>query len=189
VHQSHYGRICPIATPEGPNIGLVGHLASYAKINEYGFIETPYFAVKKTKANQMQVTDTVVYLPADAEDRSVIAPASTPLDDKGVIKAKRTVIRTRGTQRVQDAHTMVIPDTMANAGGVIVSYFEWAQNIQEFRWDEPRVNQELRGFMNRAYEAVVDMKKRHGTSYRTAAYSIAVARVDRATRLRGILGS
>ncbi|MBI4175427.1 DNA-directed RNA polymerase subunit beta, partial [Candidatus Berkelbacteria bacterium] len=102
VHTSHYGRICPIATPEGPNVGLVGQLATYARVNQYGFIETPYFIVKKTKNGRMQVTDTVVYLSADAEDRAVIAPASTKTDDKGIIQAERTVVRIHGTQRVHN---------------------------------------------------------------------------------------
>jgi glutamate dehydrogenase (NAD(P)+) len=106
-----------------------------------------------------------------------------------VVEAANAPATLEGGRILEDRGIAVLPDILANAGGVIVSYFEWAQNIQEFRWDEQRVNQELRGFMNRAYEAVVDTKKRHGTSYRTAAYSIAVARVERATRLRGFLGS
>jgi DNA-directed RNA polymerase subunit beta len=80
VQPSHYGRICPIETPEGPNVGLVGHLASFAKINPYGFIEAPYFKVKNGK-----VTDEIHYLSAQEEERYVIAPASVPLDDKGKI--------------------------------------------------------------------------------------------------------
>ncbi len=77
VQPSHYGRICPIETPEGPNVGLVGHLASFAKINPYGFIEAPYFKVKNGK-----VTDEVVYLSAQEEERHNIAPASVPIDEK-----------------------------------------------------------------------------------------------------------
>jgi DNA-directed RNA polymerase subunit beta len=80
VQPSHYGRICPIETPEGPNVGLVGHLASFAKINPYGFIETPYFKVKNGK-----VTEEVVYLSAQEEERNNIAPASVPLSDSGKI--------------------------------------------------------------------------------------------------------
>ena len=76
VQPSHYGRICPIETPEGPNVGLVGHLASFAKINPYGFIEAPYFRVKNGK-----VTDDVEYLSAQEEERHNIAPASVPLTD------------------------------------------------------------------------------------------------------------
>jgi len=75
VQPSHYGRICPIETPEGPNVGLVGHLASYAKVNPYGFIEAPYFKVKNGK-----VTSEVHYLSAQEEERYVIVPADVPLD-------------------------------------------------------------------------------------------------------------
>ena len=77
VQPSHYGRICPIETPEGPNVGLVGHLASFARINPYGFIEAPYFKVKNGK-----VTDDVQYLSAQEEERHSIAPASVPLTDE-----------------------------------------------------------------------------------------------------------
>jgi len=77
VQPSHYGRICPIETPEGPNVGLVGHLASFARVNPYGFIETPYFKVKNGK-----VTDEVLYLSAQEEERYNIAPASVPIDEK-----------------------------------------------------------------------------------------------------------
>jgi len=78
VHHSHYGRICPIESPEGPNIGLIGSLATYAKINKYGFIETPYRLVKKGR-----VTDDVVYLSADEEDKYNIAEANTAIDNRG----------------------------------------------------------------------------------------------------------
>ncbi|MBI2965889.1 MAG: glutamate dehydrogenase [Chloroflexi bacterium] len=106
-----------------------------------------------------------------------------------VVEAANAPATLEGGRILEDRGIAVLPDILANAGGVIVSYFEWAQNIQEFRWDEQRVNQELRGFMNRAYGAVVEAMKRHSASHRTAAYSIAVARVERATRLRGFLGS
>ncbi|HZL04355.1 MAG TPA: DNA-directed RNA polymerase subunit beta, partial [Coriobacteriia bacterium] len=77
VHPSHYGRMCPIETPEGPNIGLIGSLATYARINPYGFIETPYRKVKKGK-----VTDQIDYLTADQDEKFVIAQAGEPLDPK-----------------------------------------------------------------------------------------------------------
>ena len=80
VQPSHYGRICPIQTPEGPNVGLVGHLASFARVNRYGFIEAPYFKVKNGR-----VLDEVCYLSANEEERYNIAPASVPLDEKGKI--------------------------------------------------------------------------------------------------------
>jgi DNA-directed RNA polymerase subunit beta len=92
VHSSHYGRMCPIETPEGPNIGLIGALASYAKVNDYGFIETPYRVVKNGK-----VTDEIRYLAADEEEEHVIAQANTPLDAKGNFVDERVLVR-RGPQ-------------------------------------------------------------------------------------------
>ena len=83
VHYSHYGRMCPIETPEGPNIGLVNSLACYARINEYGFIEAPYRKVDKTDPMNPVVTDEVVYMTADEEDNYHVAQANTPLDEEG----------------------------------------------------------------------------------------------------------
>ena len=88
VHHSHYGRICPIETPEGPNIGLIGSLATYARVNKYGFIETPY----RTVHNGIVSTE-LKYLTADREDEYIIAQANTPLDDKGRITADQVVAR------------------------------------------------------------------------------------------------
>jgi len=81
VHYTHYGRMCPIETPEGPNIGLINSLASYARINEYGFIEAPYRVVDRTDPENPVVTDEVVYMTADEEDRYIVAQASEPLDE------------------------------------------------------------------------------------------------------------
>ena len=83
VHYSHYGRMCPIETPEGPNIGLINSLATYARINEYGFIEAPYRKLDKTDPLNPVVTDEVVYLTADEEDNYVVAQANEPLDADG----------------------------------------------------------------------------------------------------------
>ncbi len=83
VHYSHYGRMCPIETPEGPNIGLINSLATYARINEYGFIEAPYRVVDKADPNNPRVTDEVIYLTADEEDKYTVAQANEPLDEKG----------------------------------------------------------------------------------------------------------
>ena len=83
VHYSHYGRMCPIETPEGPNIGLINSLATYARINEYGFVEAPYRKVAKTDPKNPVVTDEVVYLTADEEDNYTVAQANEPLDDEG----------------------------------------------------------------------------------------------------------
>ena len=83
VHYSHYGRMCPIETPEGPNIGLINSLASYARINEYGFVEAPYRKIDKTDPQNPRVTDEVVYMTADEEDNYHVAQASAPLDQDG----------------------------------------------------------------------------------------------------------
>ena len=83
VHYTHYGRMCPIETPEGPNIGLINSLASYARINEYGFIEAPYRIVDKTDAANPRVTDEIIYLTADEEDNYRVGQANEPLDEEG----------------------------------------------------------------------------------------------------------
>ncbi|MBV8424016.1 MAG: DNA-directed RNA polymerase subunit beta, partial [Candidatus Eremiobacteraeota bacterium] len=88
VHHSHYGRICPIETPEGPNIGLIGSLATYARVNRYGFIETPYRVV-----HDGIVTDEIRYLTADREDEFIVAQANTPVDERGRITADSVVCR------------------------------------------------------------------------------------------------
>jgi len=91
VHPSHYGRMCPIETPEGPNIGLIGSLATYGRINAFGFVETPYRKVVNGK-----VSDQVDYLTADEEDRFVIAQANTPLKDNGAVSEDRVLVRLKG---------------------------------------------------------------------------------------------
>ena len=83
VHYSHYGRMCPIETPEGPNIGLINSLASYARINEYGFVEAPYRRIDKSDPKNPRVTDEVVYMTADEEDNYHVAQANEPLDAEG----------------------------------------------------------------------------------------------------------
>jgi DNA-directed RNA polymerase subunit beta len=88
VHFSHYGRMCPIETPEGPNIGLIGGLSTYARVNEFGFIESPYREVKDGK-----VTGKIVYMAADEEENYVVAQANTPLNDDGSIRNERTLVR------------------------------------------------------------------------------------------------
>ncbi len=91
VHPSHYGRMCPIETPEGPNIGLIGSLSSYARVNAFGFVETPYRKIRNGK-----VTDQIDYLTADEEDRHVIAQANTPLADDGSFAEDRVLVRRKG---------------------------------------------------------------------------------------------
>ncbi|MFC5379178.1 DNA-directed RNA polymerase subunit beta [Aquipuribacter nitratireducens] len=91
VHPSHYGRMCPIETPEGPNIGLIGSLATYARINSFGFVETPY-----RRVTDGTVTDHVDYLTADEEDNFVVAQANAPLDEENRFAEDRVLVRTRG---------------------------------------------------------------------------------------------
>ena len=83
VHYTHYGRMCPVETPEGPNIGRINSLASYAKVNQYGFVEAPYRVVDKTDPANPRVTDEVVYMTADEEDNYIVAQANEPLDENG----------------------------------------------------------------------------------------------------------
>ena len=92
VHYTHYGRMCPIETPEGPNIGLISYLSTYAKINKFGFIEAPYRKVDKATG---VVTDTVEYMTADVEDEYVVAQANEPLNEDGTFKNNRVTVRIR----------------------------------------------------------------------------------------------
>jgi len=91
VHPSHYGRICPIETPEGPNIGLIASLATFARINEFGFLETPY-----RKAKDGRVTEDIEYLTADREEQFIVAQANSPIDARGHFTTERVVCRARG---------------------------------------------------------------------------------------------
>jgi len=93
VHHSHYGRICPIETPEGPNIGLIGSLTTYARVNEFGFIETPY---RRVNMEEKRVTEEIVYMAADEEEEHVIAQANVALDENGYFLDKRVNARYRG---------------------------------------------------------------------------------------------
>jgi DNA-directed RNA polymerase subunit beta len=124
VHPSHYGRMCPIETPEGPNIGLIGSLATYGRINPYGFIETPYRVVKKGR-----VTDDVRYLTADDEDRYVIAQANAPLNEDGSFAEDRVLARTRGGEVEfihpdEIAYMDVSPRQMVSVGTAMIPFLE-----------------------------------------------------------------
>ena len=101
VHNSHYGRMCPIETPEGPNIGLIGSLSTYAVINEYGFMETPYRVVDK---KNKRVTEEIRYMTADEEDKYIVAQANEPLDDDGYFLGERV------TARAKDDVLSITPD-------------------------------------------------------------------------------
>lgn len=105
VHTSHYGRICPIETPEGPNIGLISSLSSFAKINEFGFIETPYRIVRDGV-----VTDEIEYMTADQEEQCIIAQASAPLDEFNMFKEPMCWVRYRGEQFETDTKNVTYMD-------------------------------------------------------------------------------
>ncbi len=124
VHPSHYGRMCPIETPEGPNIGLIGSLASYGRINSFGFIETPY-----RKVEDGVVSDDVVYISADEEDKFVVAQANAELDDKGRFVGDRVLARTKGGEvdqiPAEDVDYMdVSPRQMVSAATAMIPFLE-----------------------------------------------------------------
>lgn len=127
VHQSHYGRICPIETPEGPNIGLVGYLASYGKVNDYGFIETPYLVVEQ-KNDKPKVTNKIVYLDASAEEKTVIAPSSTKQDEKGFIIGNRVPVRKFGSPSIEPISSIeymdVSPKQIASITTALIPFVE-----------------------------------------------------------------
>ena len=104
VHYTHYGRMCPIETPEGPNIGLINSLASYARINQYGFIEAPYRRIDKTDPMNPRVTDEVVYMTADEEDNYHVAQANEPLDAEGHFIHKNVSGRYRAETQEYERH-------------------------------------------------------------------------------------
>ncbi len=124
VHPSHYGRMCPIETPEGPNIGLIGSLASYGRINAFGFIETPY-----RKVVSGVVTDDVDYLSADEEDKYVVAQANAPIDLEGNFTEERVLVRTKGGEVElvpgDDVDYMdVSPRQMVSAATAMIPFLE-----------------------------------------------------------------
>ncbi|HEY9496924.1 MAG TPA: DNA-directed RNA polymerase subunit beta [Intrasporangium sp.] len=124
VHHSHYGRMCPIETPEGPNIGLIGSLASFGRINAFGFIETPY-----RKVTGGVVTDEVHYLSADEEDKFVVAQANAAVDDKGRFVDDRVLVRTKGGEVElipgDDVDYMdVSPRQMVSAATAMIPFLE-----------------------------------------------------------------
>ncbi|WP_454041293.1 DNA-directed RNA polymerase subunit beta [Cellulosimicrobium sp. Marseille-Q8652] len=124
VHPSHYGRMCPIETPEGPNIGLIGSLASYGRINPFGFIETPYRKVTNGK-----VTDQVEYLTADDEDRHVIAQANQVLNADGSFADERVLVRTKGGEveivpGAQVDYMDVSPRQMVSVATALIPFLE-----------------------------------------------------------------
>ena len=125
VHYSHYGRMCPIETPEGPNIGLIGYLASYARVNEYGFLIAPYRKVDKAEC---RVTDEVEYLSADVEDNYIIAQATEPVDENGCFINNRITCRHRDEiiavdkQRVD--YVDISPRMMVSVATALIPFLE-----------------------------------------------------------------
>ncbi|MFC4942843.1 DNA-directed RNA polymerase subunit beta [Pseudonocardia sp. GCM10023141] len=125
VHTSHYGRMCPIETPEGPNIGLIGYLSTFARVNPFGFIQTPYRKVENGRA-----TDQIDYLTADEEDRFVIAQANEPLDRDGRFTGERVLVRRNGGTEIDlippagVEYIDVSPRQMVSVGSAMIPFLE-----------------------------------------------------------------
>ena len=125
VHYSHYGRLCPIETPEGPNIGLINYLASYARANEYGFLVTPY---RKVEKGTCRVTEQVDYMTADMEDQFIVAQASEPVDENGCLINKRITCRHRNdtveVNREEVDYMDVSPKMMVSIATAMIPFLE-----------------------------------------------------------------
>ena len=125
VHYSHYGRMCPIETPEGPNIGLISYLASFARINEYGFVEAPYRKVDKATG---VVTDEVTYMPADMEDEFIVAQANEPLDENNRFARSKVTTRYRDEFREEPASVVdymdVSPKMVVSVATAMIPFLE-----------------------------------------------------------------
>ncbi len=125
VHYSHYGRLCPIETPEGPNIGLINYLASFARVNEYGFIVTPYRKVDKATCC---ITDEVDYMTADVEDQFIVAQASEPVDENGYLMNKRVTCRHRNDTVVVNRELVdymdISPKMMVSIATAMIPFLE-----------------------------------------------------------------
>ncbi len=113
VHSTHYGRICPIATPEGPNIGLVGHLASYSRLNSYGFLEAPYRKVKHSKAGS-KVTNEIIYIDAFEEEKYITADSTIPINTAGHFIPTRYEVRKFGQPGMEDVNKIDLVGVAAN---------------------------------------------------------------------------
>ena len=125
VHYSHYGRLCPIETPEGPNIGLINYLASYARANEYGFLVAPY---RKVEKGTCRLTDQVDYMTADQEDQFIVAQASEPVDENGCLKNKRITCRHRNdtieVNREDVDYIDISPKMMVSIATAMIPFLE-----------------------------------------------------------------
>ncbi|MBR4703717.1 MAG: DNA-directed RNA polymerase subunit beta, partial [Oscillospiraceae bacterium] len=125
VHYSHYGRMCPIETPEGPNIGLISYLASYARVNEYGFLVAPF---RKVEKGTCRVTDEVRYMTADVEDEFIVAQATEPLDENGCLLNKRITCRHRDeiieVDRERVDYIDISPRIMVSVASAMIPFLE-----------------------------------------------------------------
>ena len=125
VHYSHYGRLCPIETPEGPNIGLISYLASYARVNKYGFIEAPY---RKVDKEQGRVTDEIEYMTADVEDEYTVGQANEPVDENGCFLNERITCRHRNETISVDKHQVdyvdVSPKMMVSVATAMIPFLQ-----------------------------------------------------------------
>lgn len=123
IHYTHYGRLCPVESPEGPNIGLISALSSFAIINEYGFVETPYRKVVDGK-----VTDEIMYMSADEEDKYIIAQASEPVDEEGKFINDRIRVRHREEITVADKDKVnfvdVSPKQLVSVAAAMIPFLE-----------------------------------------------------------------
>lgn len=201
VHYSHYGRMCPIETPEGPNIGLINNLSVYAKINEYGFIESPYRRVDK---ESKRVTNEIVYLPADKEDLYIRAQANEPLDEDGKFINERVTCRTvAGTLQMmpqEDVDFMdVSPKQVVSAATAMIPFLEnddanralMGSNMQ--RQAVPLVRREAPVIgTSIEYRAAVDsgavvVAKRSGTVEKVSASSVVIRTEDGSTDIYKLL--
>src|SRR5262249_39457361 len=124
-HYTHYGRMCPIETPEGPNIGLISSLSTYAKVNEFGFLETPYYRVQEGVVDRRRPE----FLAADVEDRAYIAPSSTVFDKKsGAIEEKSLTVRSRGEYPIIESDRVdymdVSPIQLVSPAAALIPFLE-----------------------------------------------------------------
>lgn len=128
VHYSHYGRICPVRTPEGPNIGLINYLSMYSRVNDYGFLETPYIVLEKTKDGKVKVTDKVEYLAAYDEEDKYITDASLNVDEKGYIIQSQVPLRKGGEFTLGDIsmaeYMEVIPQQIVGISAGLIPFLQ-----------------------------------------------------------------
>ena len=128
VHPTHYGRICPIATPEGPNIGLVGHLSTYARVNDYGFVETPYYKIEKDKSGKPRMGGEIVYLDAFEESRATTIPFTTRIDEQGYFLDEKVQARVKlnpTITSIENADYMdVAPNQIVSVATSLIPFLE-----------------------------------------------------------------